>query len=60
MSLRRRKRRCNPPFYFAAPLRSMRVNVAAGLHYRMLTPAAWPMQMPGSKAKPDADADNKE
>jgi hypothetical protein len=40
-------------FYFAPPP-LMRVNAAAGLHYRMLTRAAWPMQMPGSKAKPDA------
>jgi hypothetical protein len=38
----------------------MRINAAAGLHYPWLTPAAWPMQMRGGKAKPDADADNKE
>jgi hypothetical protein len=35
--------------------RSMRASAAVGLHYRLLTPIARPMQMPGSNAKPDAD-----
>ena len=34
----------------------MRINAVVALRYRMLTPVAWPMQMPGKKARQGADA----
>jgi hypothetical protein len=36
----------------------MRIIAVVDRHYRMLTPAALTMQMPGSKARQGADADD--
>jgi hypothetical protein len=42
---------CPRPAFAIGPPRPMRVIAAVARHYGVLTPVAWPMQMPGSMAR---------